>query len=98
MSSGATFSRLMEDYGNLEKKEKEVATVARADEPAMGPAKADAKDARPLMQKEERNTGAVTLKTYARYFRYAGGLFWIAVIILELILYQGASGESSVIS
>lgn len=91
MSSGATFSRLMEDYGNLEKKEKEVTTVARADEAAVEPAKADAKDARPLMQKEERNTGAVTLKTYARYFRYAGGLFWIAVIILELILYQGAS-------
>ena len=45
-----------------------------------------------LMQMEERNTGAVTWSTYAKYLRYAGGVVWGPFIILILTLTQGAQG------
>lgn len=46
----------------------------------------------PLIQEEERNTGAVTWATYMKYFDFAGGLAWVPAIFMLLVLYQGCQG------
>lgn len=49
----------------------------------------------PLIQVEERNTGAVTWTTYKRYFASAGGLVWVPIIFSLLIIYQACQGMCS---
>lgn len=46
----------------------------------------------PLIQEEERNTGAVTWATYMKYFTFAGGLAWVPGIFALLVFYQGCQG------
>lgn len=46
----------------------------------------------PLIQEEERNTGAVTWATYKKYFTFAGGLAWVPTIFLVVVLYQTCQG------
>ncbi|KAG9227354.1 hypothetical protein CCMSSC00406_0004107 [Pleurotus cornucopiae] len=41
-----------------------------------------------LMQDEERVTGAVTWETYSKYFRYGGGILWVPLIVILLIVDQ----------
>lgn len=96
MKDGDAFSRLMEEFGSLEKtdnKEEEKdkkgkeANVDKLDKPGeKGPQTA-------LMQAEERNRGAVPLNVYADYLRHAGGLSWGPLILVLLILTQASSGE-----
>lgn len=93
MENSVVFSRLMEEHGNLEKEDNNdvqrvealMSTVLREDKKD-GPADV-------LMQAEERNIGAVTWSTYITYFRYAGGIIWVPIIIFCLVSYQGAQGE-----
>lgn len=47
-----------------------------------------------LMQDEERVTGAVTWETYSKYFRYGGGILWVPLIVILLIVDQCLFGES----
>ena len=49
----------------------------------------------PLIQVEERNTGAVTWTTYKRYFASAGGLVWVPIIFSLLTIYQACQGKCS---
>lgn len=49
----------------------------------------------PLIQEEERNTGAVTWATYMKYFTFAGGLEWVPAIFMLLVFYQGCQGMYS---
>ncbi|KAF9061129.1 P-loop containing nucleoside triphosphate hydrolase protein [Rhodocollybia butyracea] len=42
----------------------------------------------PLIQAEERNTGSVSWVTYGKYFNYAGGIVWVPVIMIALVLFQ----------
>ncbi|KAJ6465886.1 hypothetical protein C8R45DRAFT_939475 [Mycena sanguinolenta] len=39
---------------------------------------------------EKRNVGAVTLETYSKYLKFAGGLVWAPIILLLLTLAQAA--------
>jgi ATP-binding cassette subfamily C (CFTR/MRP) protein 1 len=95
MKHGVVFSRLMEDYGNLDHEEQASAVKGEkalivADEDEI-----DAKkDQAALMQTEERSTGAVSWDTYGKYLKAAGGITWAPVIILLLTLAQAAQGES----
>ena len=88
--NGPVFSKLINEYGQ------------QAD-PALRKAKVEAKDpvlkaeqndkiAEVLMQAEERNTGAVTWGTYSRYFRHAGTIAWVPIIIFLLVLNQSSEG------
>lgn len=95
IANGAVFSRLMEEYGSQEKDDEAAATGSTEKEdkvPEDAHAKQDDKTsaATPLMQVEERETGAVTWKVYASYFRMAGSVLWAPAIALLLALSQGA--------
>lgn len=95
MSNGEAFSRLMEDYGRLEQGNIMQRAVNADSTEALvkegGAKQADeVKDT--LMQLEERSTGAVPWSAYKRYFFYAGGIVWIPIIIIMLLLNQGMSG------
>lgn len=94
MKSSVVFSRLIEEYGSLEQDENqnlEKTKKGASDNDTVMPD--DKKDNAVLMQAEERATGAVAWETYAKYLRYAGGLFWAPVIIGLLIATQGAAGQ-----
>lgn len=99
MRGGQEFSRLIEEFGVAEKESRQASKdsegltdkddkAATKEESVDSPKKARAQ----LMQDEERNKGAVPLSTYAKYVKYAGGVFWAPVIILLLALSEGASG------
>ncbi|KAJ7163116.1 multidrug resistance-associated ABC transporter [Mycena filopes] len=88
---GVVFSRLMEDYGNLEEEKQAVVADDKAAIIVDNKEKVDAKKGQAaLMQTEERMTGAVTFETYGKYFKFAGGLVWAPIILLLLTLTQAA--------
>jgi hypothetical protein len=98
MADSVVFSRLMDEYGNLE------ADADPSKSRAKGKVKKDAavddsteeggpkKDNAALMQTEERNTGAVTWTVYKKYLVFAGGMIWAPIIVLLLTLTQAAQG------
>lgn len=86
----------MEDYGRLEQGNVMQRAVNADSETAVakedpGKQADEVKDT--LMQLEERSTGAVPWSAYKSYFFYAGGIVWIPIIIIMLLLNQGMSGE-----
>lgn len=96
MKDSVVFSRLMDEYGNLEQqKQMEKSRKAQESVPENSHKHDDKKAAMDLMQDEERNIGAVTWSIYTRYMRFAGGLFWAPLILLLLTLSQGAQGDFS---
>ena len=102
MTDSVVFSHLVQEYGSQDAEEKgEViderkkrkntkAPGSDSDESAeeAGPKKASD----PLMQLEERNTGAVAWSIYKNYLRFAGGVSWAPLIILFLTLTRVAQG------
>ncbi|KAJ7730232.1 multidrug resistance-associated ABC transporter [Mycena maculata] len=97
MKDGVVFSRLMEDYGNLDQESDTSAVKGKKDAiVADDQDEVDAKkDQAALMQTEERNTGAVSGETYSKYLKYAGGIIWAPIIILLLALAQAAQVGNS---
>ncbi|TFK50066.1 multidrug resistance-associated ABC transporter [Heliocybe sulcata] len=93
MEDSILFSRIMDEYGSLEKEEEGAEDKpGKEDIYEKSAVKAEAsKQQATLMQAEERVTGAVTATTYKKYLRYAGGLFWAPFILIMLALMQGAS-------
>ncbi|KAF5310093.1 hypothetical protein D9619_010353 [Psilocybe cf. subviscida] len=95
MRESEIFSRLMDEYGNLEvdtpdeggkskkRKDKEASDDGIEDN---GPKKGNTA----LMSTEERETGAVTWSVYKQYLRFAGGVVWAPIILLLLTLAQAA--------
>lgn len=96
MDNGQMFSRLMEEYGSLDKQEEAAATeeVPEVLAKVKGKAAAPEKAHQTLMQEEERLTGAVAASVYTKYFKYAGGVTVFPLIMLFLVLSQGAQGDS----
>jgi hypothetical protein len=96
MKDSAVFSRLMDEYGNLEEQKQTEESRTSQDGVPENSIKHDAKKAAvDLMQDEERNIGAVTWTIYAKYMRFAGGRFWAPLILFLLALSQGAQGDLS---
>ncbi|KAJ7852952.1 multidrug resistance-associated ABC transporter [Mycena leptocephala] len=96
MKDGVAFSRLMEEYGNLDQEDhastvKGDKAVVVADDEEIDAKKEQAA----LMQTEERTTGAVSFETYGKYLTFAGGLVWAPIIVLLLTLAQAASVGSN---
>lgn len=93
MKDGAAFSRLMDEYGSLEREIQDPSKVRKgdADEKAddIGETKANAA----LMQVEERATGSVEWSTYAQYLRFAGGIVWAPILLFFLTVMQSAQGN-----
>ncbi|PPQ81812.1 hypothetical protein CVT25_013648 [Psilocybe cyanescens] len=97
MTNSQVFSRLMDEYGNLEVEEEDQEKSAakrktKGDKSANGGTEeAGVKKGNPaLMQLEERNTGAVTWSVYKKYLGFAGGVIWAPFILGLLTLTQGA--------
>ncbi|KAF4621625.1 hypothetical protein D9613_012586 [Agrocybe pediades] len=93
MAHGPAFSRIMEEYGNLEKDEEveKSGDKKKKKEGKDGSEEGGAKKGNAgLMQSEERNTGAVTWAVYSKYLRFAGGVVWAPIILSLLLLAQGA--------
>ncbi|RXW22412.1 hypothetical protein EST38_g3441 [Candolleomyces aberdarensis] len=93
-SSGATFSRIIEEYGRVEgghdvAKTADPRRQATTTNEAVDSQLKEAKDV--LMQLEERNTGAVEWEVYKRYAGFAGGLSMIPLIIVLLLVGQAVS-------
>ena len=103
MENGEAFSRLMEEYGSLERQDEVDVTIAtKKAEDANEPVESTPSD-RPftqatqaLMQEEERYTGAVSWSVYMRYFNYAGGFLVFPLVLLWITLVQGAQGVCSI--
>lgn len=96
MKNSTVFSKLMDEYGNLETEKSRGATggqqnkghTANDDPDEVERKKVEAA----LMQAEERNTGAVTWDVYKKYLRFAGGVIWAPIILLLLALNEAATG------
>ncbi|KAH9919495.1 multidrug resistance-associated ABC transporter [Epithele typhae] len=98
MANGPAFSRLMEEYGSLDRqdddvvaatKKKRAAADAKAAEAGLD-AKVPVKATQGLMQEEERMTGAVDWSVYMRYFRFCGGVMVFPLVLMWIVLAQGA--------
>ena len=91
MNDSVLFSRVMEEYGSHEKDadEKEEKIEEKAEKSTKEKSKKVG-----LMQEEERMTGSVAGEVYSKYFRFAGGMVRLPIILLLLAGYQGAQGES----
>lgn len=96
MRSSVFFARIMDEYGSLEKEKAKEIRDSRPDIKQVTNAKSSGnkKGAMTLMQAEERITGSVALSTYAKYLRFGGGIVWGPIILVLLILSQGAQGLS----
>ncbi|OCH88007.1 multidrug resistance-associated ABC transporter [Obba rivulosa] len=93
MRNSVIFSRLMEEYGNLEKEaesEKEEETEGKDSKSKSKDTKDGDKQQASLMQAEERLVGAVAATVYTKYLRFAGSLMWAPILTALLVLSQGA--------
>ncbi|KAJ3720533.1 multidrug resistance-associated ABC transporter [Lentinula raphanica] len=90
MSSNGLFTRLMDEYGNLDHEETDSTNKAAEKDEVEGPGSTNKAENAALMQIEERNVGAVGYQTYAKYLKYAGGIWWAPFIFLLLTLTQSA--------
>ncbi|KAI0360724.1 multidrug resistance-associated ABC transporter [Trametes cingulata] len=98
MKSGQAFSRLMEEYGSLEKQEEEELAEEKPEKQKslIADAPGPQKERQALMQEEERLTGAVSWSVYSKYFKFAGGVAVFPMIIAWLILSQSAQVANNV--
>ncbi|KAI0795014.1 multidrug resistance-associated ABC transporter [Abortiporus biennis] len=91
MSDSVVFSRIIQEYGSVDKEEEEKEEEEIKDEQKAVVNTVDTKKSQPgLMQAEERLTGSVAFSVYSKYLKHAGSLVWAPVIIMFLTLSQGA--------
>ena len=97
MKDGLVFSRLMDEFGNLDKEEgdQQKASLQKDVAAAHDPLDLNAKKAdAPLMQEEERETGSVSWQVYKNYLLFAGGIVWAPTMMILLTITQAAQGEA----
>jgi ATP-binding cassette subfamily C (CFTR/MRP) protein 1 len=97
MKDSVVFSRLMDEYGNLEQEEDAENKDRKGEKDGASSDTSDVLDEKKanaaLMQTEERNTGSVSWETYRKYLGFAGGVMWAPAIVGLLTLTQGAEGQ-----
>ncbi|KAG6856152.1 hypothetical protein H0H87_007058 [Tephrocybe sp. NHM501043] len=99
INNSVLFSRLMDEYGNLDPESEggDDKKAGRAGaEGLLDEADRIGKKTGALMQAEERNTGSVTWDVYRSYLRFAGGIIWAPIIIFLLTLSQGSQVVNNV--
>ncbi|KAJ7284398.1 multidrug resistance-associated ABC transporter [Mycena rebaudengoi] len=91
MANGVLFSRLMEDYGSLDKEDPQASKVKGEQAAIMADDHGGVNTTQAaLMQIEERNIGAVEWETYRKYLKFGGGVRWGLLIVILLLLAQAA--------
>ncbi|KAJ8331738.1 hypothetical protein QVD99_001987 [Batrachochytrium dendrobatidis] len=111
MENDGEFSLLMKNYGGVDDVEDHsipndatdgVQSISESEKPAIDSDcesninDTDDKDARQLMQSEDRATGTVDGKVWMTYFRSAGGIPFIIGLVCTVVLAQGAITGSDV--
>lgn len=99
MKDASAFSRLMDEYGSLERQEspkslKDEALDTKPVDPLHDLVDKQAQAA--LMQAEERETGAVSSEIYRKYLRFAGGTVWAPIVLALVVLQEGSQGDDRV--
>ena len=79
---GQSFSRLIEEFGSLQREEEEEEEQNDTKEKAKKDIKkvTSGKPGAALITEEERETGAVMLSVYKGYLRHAGSVLWGPII------------------
>ncbi|KAG9092782.1 hypothetical protein FRC06_011800 [Ceratobasidium sp. 370] len=99
MAKNGAFARFQRQFGAREEAEE-----GREEEGAIESAKAGEEKkeekrgtgpAKALMQVEERNTGAISGAAYADYFKAANGKILVPLLLLSILLAQGATVMSA---
>ncbi|KAI0371903.1 multidrug resistance-associated ABC transporter [Pilatotrama ljubarskyi] len=99
MKSGQAFSRLIEEFGSLDKQEDVEPNVEKPKTSKKGliaNVPGPQKERQALMQAEERLTGAVSWSVYSKYFEFAGGVAVFPMIIAWLVLSQATQVANNV--
>ncbi|EKM58203.1 uncharacterized protein PHACADRAFT_116921 [Phanerochaete carnosa HHB-10118-sp] len=91
------FARFVREFGakeeQEEKEEEDAVEEVRPGDEKKGKKKGTS--GAPLMQAEERNTGAVSGSVYKQYLKAGNGQIFIPLLILSLVFLQGAQVMSS---
>ena len=91
------FARFMNEFGGKGEEEKKKEDIS--EEETKGESENDAKknagQGSALMQAEERNTGAIPWKVYKVYLTAAKGAFVLPMLLISLVLLQGATVMSA---
>ncbi|KAI8918715.1 P-loop containing nucleoside triphosphate hydrolase protein [Entophlyctis helioformis] len=97
MTADGEFATLMRSYGGVDKVDETDEEAAQVDAPVSdetavvkADGKGEKKEARELMQTEDRATGAVKGGVWLAYFRAAGGMPFLAGLIFTIMLSQGS--------
>ncbi|CAE6465597.1 unnamed protein product [Rhizoctonia solani] len=95
MAKDGAFARFQRQFGTKEEEEEEEEKQAEAIEATENKPKKDQTPAKQLMQTEERNTGAISGSAYLDYFKAANGRILIPLLLLVILLTQGATVMSA---
>ncbi|CAE6472878.1 unnamed protein product [Rhizoctonia solani] len=97
MAKDGAFARFQRQFGAKEEEdeEKSAEEEAEAIETTEEKPKKDQAPAKQLMQAEERNTGAISGSAYLDYFKAANGGILIPLLIVAILLTQGATVMSA---
>lgn len=98
MQSNGEFSKFVNEYGSKEQEEKkEIDDDEDAPEgdPDNEKKRRKAVAGAGIMQAEERNTGAISSKTYKSYLEAGNGQIVIPILIFSVVFMQGATVMSS---
>ncbi|KAF8667685.1 ABC transporter [Rhizoctonia solani] len=97
MAKDGAFARFQRQFGSKdeeeeeEKREEEVEAIESSEKKP----KKEQAPAKQLMQAEERNTGAISGSAYLDYFKAANGKVLIPLLIVAILLTQGATVMSA---
>ncbi|KAF8154551.1 multidrug resistance-associated ABC transporter [Crassisporium funariophilum] len=99
LSDSIMFSRLIEEYGSADSAGQSSQHSGECEpdkqEGQIKKSLDDVKDV--LMQLEERNVGAVSWDIYKKYLRFAGGLTWVPLVLLLLMLTEGSNVATTLV-
>ncbi|CUA69652.1 ABC transporter C family member 12 [Rhizoctonia solani] len=91
MAKDGAFARFQRQFGIKEEEEEEKSEEAGAIEATENKPKKDQAPTKQLMQVEERNTGAISGSAYLDYFKAARGEILIPLLLIAVLLTQGAT-------
>jgi ABC-type multidrug transport system ATPase subunit len=95
MANNGEFSKFVTEFGSKDDTNSDdESTIDDAKDGKKGETKHDG-ISNPMMQAEERNTGAITRAVYREYLRAGNGIIAIPLLLISLVFIQGATVMSS---
>lgn len=95
MASDGAFCKFIEEFGSKEdnnsKNTGEKIEMVRDDKKQQ---KVGIKS-KAMMQEEERNTGAISIKVYRQYLSAGNGMVFVPILFLSIVMMQGSNVMAS---